>query len=56
MGFFIFLNLFFGCVGSSLRCVGFSLQWFLLLQSMGSRCAGFSGCSMWASIVAVRRL
>ena len=25
---------------SSLWCVGFSLQWLLLLQSMGSRCAG----------------
>ena len=29
---------------SSLRCAGFLLQWLLLLQSMGSRCAGFS-CS-----------
>ena len=29
---------------SSLRCAGFSLQWFLLLQSTGSRCAGFSSC------------
>ena len=27
---------------SSLRCTGFSLQWLLLLQSTGSRCAGFS--------------
>ena len=27
---------------SSLRCVGFSLQWLLLLQSMGSRWVGFS--------------
>ena len=25
---------------SSLRCTGFSLQWFLLLRSMGSRYAG----------------
>ena len=31
-----------GC--SSLWCVGFSLQWLLLLQSMGSRRAGFSSC------------
>ena len=30
---------------SLLRCVGFSLWWLLLLQSMGSRCAGFSSCS-----------
>ena len=30
---------------SLLRCVGFSLRWFLLLQSMGSRHAGFSSCS-----------
>ena len=27
---------------SSLRCVGFSLRWLLLLQSTGSRRAGFS--------------
>ena len=33
---------------SSLRCVGFSLQWFLLLWSTGSRRAGFSSCGMWA--------
>ena len=25
---------------SLLRCAGFSLQWLLLLRSMGSRCAG----------------
>ena len=29
---------------SSLQCTGFSLQWLLLLQSMGSRCVGFSSC------------
>ena len=29
---------------SLLRCMGFSLRWLLLLQSMGSRCAGFSSC------------
>ena len=29
---------------SSLRCAGFSLRWLLLLQSMGSRRAGFSSC------------
>ena len=29
---------------SSLRCVGFSLWWLLLLRSMGSRHAGFSSC------------
>ena len=33
---------------SSLWCVGFSLQWLLLLQSMGSRCASFNSCGMWA--------
>ena len=33
---------------SSLRCAGFSLPWLLLLQSMGSRCTGFSSCSTWA--------
>ena len=29
---------------SSLQCAGFSLQWLLLLWSMGSRHAGFSSC------------
>ena len=29
---------------SSLQCAGFSLQWLLLLRSMGSRCADFSSC------------
>ena len=33
---------------SSLRCVGFSLRWLLLLRSMGSSCAGFSSCGSWA--------
>ena len=33
---------------SSLRCTGFSLLWLLLLQSTGSRRAGFSSCSTWA--------
>ena len=33
---------------SSLWCTGFSLQWLLLLWSMGSRCAGISSCSMRA--------
>ena len=56
--------LIFGCIGSSLLhglslvvasrgysslwCMGFSLQWLLLLGSMGSRCAGFSSCGMRA--------
>ena len=31
---------------SWLRCTGFSLQWLLLLQSISSRCLGFSSCSM----------
>ena len=35
-----------GC--SSLWCTGFSLQWLLLLQSTGSRLAGFSSCGTWA--------
>ena len=33
---------------SLLQCAGFSLQWLLLLRSMGSRHAGFSSCSTWA--------
>ena len=40
---------------SSLGCVGFSLQWLLLFQSMGSRCAGFSSCGV-GSVVVVRGL
>ena len=34
---------------SSLQCVGFSLQWLLLLQSTGSRQVGFSNCGTWLS-------
>ena len=33
---------------SSLRCVGFSLWWLLLLRSTGSRRAGFSSCGLRA--------
>ena len=33
---------------SSLWCVGFSLQWLLLLWSTGSRCVGFSSCGSHA--------
>ena len=36
---------------SSLQCVGFSLQWLLLLRSTGSRHTGFSSCCAWASVV-----
>ena len=61
ISFFLIKKIFFGCIGSSLlcrlslvvvsggysslRCMGFSLRWLLLLQSMGSRRAGFSSCS-----------
>ena len=33
---------------SSLQCAGFSLQWLLLLQSVGSGRMGFSSCGAWA--------
>ena len=33
---------------SSLQCAGFSLQWLLLLRSMGSRHMSFSSCDMQA--------
>ena len=36
---------------SSLWRAGFSLRWLLLLQSMGSRRAGFSSCGLRASVV-----
>ena len=32
----------------SLQCTGFSLRWLLLLQSTGSRPAGFSSCGLRA--------
>ena len=39
------LSLVVACGGySSLRCAAFSLRWFLLLRSTGSRRAGFSSC------------
>ena len=41
---------------SSLQCVGFSLWWLLLLQSTGSRRAGFGSCGTRASVVVVHRL
>ena len=44
---FIYLFIF-GCVGSSLWCVGFSLRRLLLLQSTGSRRTGFSSCGVRA--------
>ena len=65
---FFFFNFIFGCIGSSLlcvglslvvasggysslRCEGFSLRWLLLLQSMGSRHAGFSSCGTRAELL-----
>ena len=41
---------------SSLRCMGFSLWWFLLLWSMGSRPAGFSKLWLMGSVVVARGL
>ena len=38
----------FGSSCSFLWCVDFSLWWSLSLQSMGSRCSGFSRCCAWA--------
>ena len=60
----------FGCIGSLLLRVGFSLvaasrsysllQWLLLVRSMGSGCTGFSSCGSWAlepgSVVVAHRL
>ena len=42
--YILFFYLFIGCIVSLLLRTGFSLWWLLLLQSMGSRCAGFSSC------------
>ena len=33
---------------SSLGCAGSSSRWLLLLQSLGSKSAGFSSCGTWA--------
>ena len=41
---------------SSLRCTGFSLRWLLLLQSTGSRHAGFSSCGTRVPVVVARGL
>ena len=41
---------------SSLQCVGFLLQWLLLLRSTGSRCIGFSSCGTWAKELWLRGL
>ena len=41
---------------SSLRCVGFSSRWLLLLRSTGSRHMGFSSCGTRASVVVARGL
>ena len=41
---------------SLLQCVGFSLQWLLLLRSTGSRHAGFSSCGTQASVVVAHGL
>ena len=35
---------------SSLRFMGFSLQWLLLLCSTSSRCTSFSSCCKWAKL------
>ena len=42
LSFFFKILFIFGCVGSSLRCAGFSLQWLLVAER------GFSSCGMWA--------
>ena len=36
------------CCPSVFVAMGFLLSWFLLLQSTGSRCVGFSSYSAWA--------
>ena len=41
---------------SLLQCTGFSMQWLLLLRSMGSRRMGFSSCGAWASVVVAHGL
>ena len=41
---------------SLLQCAAFSLQWLLLLQSTGSRYAGFSSCGTQLSSCGSRSL
>ena len=63
--FFFFLRFIYGCAGSSVAAygpfpvglnVGVSLQWFLLLQSMGSRHVGFGSWGTWVQVVAAHGL
>ena len=60
----LFKKIFISCSGSSLLCrllfscsewglvfiavCNFSIWWLFQLQSMGSKCAGFSSCGTWA--------
>ena len=48
--FVLFILLFyyfiFGCVGSSLWCAGFSLQWLLLLRALGVRASVVVACGL----------
>ena len=44
-GFLKIIYLFIGCVGSSLRCLGFSPWQLLLLQGLGSRIRGLHSYS-----------
>ena len=53
--FKIYLSIY-GCIESSLRCAGFSLQWLLLLRSMGSRRTGLSSCSSRVSRAQAQQL
>ena len=45
---YLLIYLFLAVFRSLLQCMGFSLQWLLLLRSTDSRLTGFSSCSMRA--------
>ena len=45
---YLFFKFIFGRAGFLVWCLGFSLQWLLLLWSTGSRCVGFSSCGVCA--------
>ena len=44
-------NIIFVCAGSLLLCVGFSLQWLLLLQSTDSRAHGLQHLQLLGSVL-----
>ena len=47
----LFISLWWVGAALQFQCAGFSLQWLLLSQSVGSWAAGFRSCGPWAHMV-----